>query len=417
MRLPCFEPKGKWPQSQGEFSLQSTREVGVNWLAVSSLIFGRVVYAVNWCNLAAVFTFTASELKLNIYGLGLATAAFFIGIGIFQVPGGVLAAKVGPKLTAVYGTFVASTAALLTGLAGNLLEIMVLRFFVGAGMALVFPPGVILMAKFLRGGSEALGVGLYNSAFSGGGVLGLFGWAVLAATVGWRNSLIFSGLLGLLTAVLILLLVPKDSGRPDFAVKLGHLKQILSDRMLILLSIVMLGFQVGSTVYNSFMIYYLHDTSRLSVGGAGIIAALASIFAFLSAPLAGRLYDKYPETKKLLLASGAVMAFGLGLVYFGTVDLAILSGTLVGLGYGTGFTIGFSAARQANKLDVEYETLAVSWVNSISLFGNFIPSTLFSYFVLQYGYSSAWLSMATLSFLLIVPVASRERKRKTNLHQ
>jgi len=388
---------------------------GVNWSAVSSLISGRVVYAVNWCNLAAVFPFAASELRLNIYGLGLATAMFFVGIGLFQVPGGILAAKVGPRLTAAYGTFIASAAAMLTGFAGNLPEILALRFFVGAGMALVFPSGVILMAKFLRGGSEGLGVGLYNSAFSGGGVLGLFGWTVLAATVGWRSSLIFSGLLGLVTAVLMLLMVPKDRGRPDFAVELRHLKHILSDGGLILLSIVMLGFQVGSTVYNSFILYYLHDTSRLAPGAAGIIAALASIFALLSAPLAGRLHDRYSGTKMLLLVSGGVMAFGLGLVFFGTVDWAILSGILVGSGYGAGFTFGFSAARRANKLDVEYETLAVSWVNSISLFGNFIPSTLFSYFVLQYGYSSAWLSMAALSFVLIVPVAFRRKTKQTNL--
>jgi len=93
-----------------------------------------------------------------------------------------------------------------------------------------------------------------------------------------------------------------------------------------------------------------------------------------------------------------------GAAFFGTVYSAVLSGVLVGLASGAGFTFGFSAARAANKLDKEYETLDVSWVNSISLFGDFVPPLLYSYLVIQYGYSSAWLYIAMLAFLLVIPI-------------
>jgi MFS family permease len=376
----------------------------VNHAAVASLILGRIIYATNWYNLAAVFSFTASELNQNVSGLGLVTATFFVGIGIFQVPGGVLAAKIGPRLTVIFGTIVASSAALLTGFAGNLAEIAVLRFFVGSGMAFVFAPGVILMAKFLREGSEGLGVGVYNSAFSLGSAIGLFGWAVLAAEIGWRNSLAIGGLLGIFTAVLMWFLMPKDSQRSGFKVELRHLRLVLLDKWLIILSIATLGLQVGSTVYSSFMAYYLETAMNISVGQAGTIASLASLFALASAPFAGRLFDRYGNVKQLLLASGFVMAVGVGIAFLDTVYSSILAGVLVGLGSGSGFTFGFSAAREANKLDKEYETLAVSWVNSISLFGDFVSPLLFSYFVVQYGYSPAWLYLAVLSFVLIIPI-------------
>ena len=98
------------------------------------------------------------------------------------------------------------------------------------------------------------------------------------------------------------------------------------------------------------------------------------------------------------------MAVGVGVAFFATVYSAILAGILVGLASGTGFTFGFAAARAANRLDKEYETLAVSWVNSISLFGDSVPPLLFSYLVIQYGYSPAWLYMAVLAFALIIPV-------------
>jgi MFS family permease len=365
---------------------------------------GRIVYAVNWYSLAAVFSFTASELNLNVSGLGLVTATFFMGIGIFQVPGGVLAAKIGPRLTVICGTIVASFAALLTGFAGNLIEIAVLRFFVGMGMAFVFAPGVILMAKFLQEGSEGLGVGFYNSAFSLGGAIGLFGWAVLATMIGWRNSLALGGLFGIFTAVLVWFLVPKDSQRSDFTVELHHLKRVLLDRWLIILSIVTLGLQIGSTIYSSFMAYYLESAVKIGVGEAGTIASLASLFALASAPFAGRLFDRYGNAKQLLLATGFVMAVGVGVAFFGTVYSAILAGILVGLASGSGFTFGFAAAREANKLDKEYETLAVSWVNSISLFGDFASPLFFSYMVIQYGYSPAWLYVGVLAFVLTIPI-------------
>jgi len=375
-----------------------------NRAAVASLIFGRIVYAVNWYSLAAVFSFTASELNQNVSGLGLVTATFFVGIGVFQVPGGVLAAKIGPRLTATYGTAIASLAALLTGFAGNLVEIAILRFFVGLGMAFVFAPGVTLMAKFLHEGSEGLGVGLYNSAFSLGAAIGLSGWAVLAAAIGWRNSLVTGGLLGLFTSVLLWFLVPKDSQRSDFSVEMRHLRLVLLDKWLIVLSLAMLGLQAGSTVYSNFMAYYLESVVHVNVGEAGTIASLASLFALASAPFAGRLFDRSGNAKRLLLASGVLMAAGVGAAFFGTVYSAVLSGVLVGLASGAGFTFGFSAARAANKLDKEYETLDVSWVNSISLFGDFVPPLLYSYLVIQYGYSSAWLYIAMLAFLLVIPI-------------
>jgi predicted MFS family arabinose efflux permease len=304
----------------------------------------------------------------------------------------------------------------LTGFAGNLVEIAVLRFFVGLGMAFVFAPGVTLMAKLLRGGSEGLGVGLYNSAFSLGAAVGLSGWAVLAAAIGWRSSLIMGGLLGLLTSILLWVFVPKDSQRSDFSVELRHLRSVLLNKWLIVLSIAVLGLQAGSTVYSNFMAYYLNRVFYVNVGEAGTIASLASLSAFASAPFSGRLFDRSGNAKRLILASGVLMAAGVGVASFGTVFSAVLSGVLVGLASGAGFTFGFSAARAANRLDKEYETLAVSWVNSISLFGDFVPPLLYSYLVIQYGYSPAWLYIAVLSFALMIPMLFAKVSRGKESH-
>ena len=376
----------------------------VNRVAVTSLVLGRIVYAINWYCIAAVFSLIAFDLKQNVSGLGFVTAAFYMGIGIFQVPGGILAAKIGPRSTVIYGTTIASLAALLSGFASNLAEIMVLRFLVGAGMAFVFAPGVILVTRYLEKGSEGLGVGVYNAAFYLGGTIGLSGWAILAVAVGWRISLVVSGSLGLATSLLLVVCVPKDNLRSDFKIDPNRLRLILSDRWLLALSISLLGLGVGTTVVGNFMAYYLENVSHVAVGEAGTIASLAVVLALVTAPFSGRIFDRFGNAKRLLLATGTIMAFGIGIAFFGTLYSSVISGILVGLSSGAGFTFGFAAAREANMFGPEYETLAVSWVNSISLFGDFVPPLLFSYFAIQFGYPFAWLCLATLSFILIVPV-------------
>jgi len=389
----------------------------INHAAITSLILGRIVYAINWLNMAAVFSLITSEFQQDVSGLGLVTATFYIGIGVFQVPGGILAAKIGPRQTVIYGTMIASLSALLTGFAGNLAQIAVLRFLVGAGMALVFAPAVVLVTRFLRKGSEGLGVGIYNAAFSLGGAIGLLGWAVLAGGVGWRNSLIISGSLGLGTAVLLVFLAPNDSLRSDFKIDPSRLKLILSDKWLITLSIALLSIGVGTTVVSNFMAYYIENMSHVGVGEAGAIASLAVASALVTAPFSGRVYDRVGDVKWLLFATGAVMVFGVGIAFIGTLYSAIISCVLVGLASGAGFTFGFAAAREANIFGPEYETLAVGWVNGIALFGDFVPPLLFSYIAIGFGYGSAWLALALLAFVLILPILFSKTSTRQNPQQ
>lgn len=158
-------------------------------LAVFSLLFARVIYAINWFNIASIFPHIASDFRQDVFLLGLLSSSFLIGIGLFQIPGGILAAVQGPRKTAIYGITIASSAALLCGLS-QIYQMEILRFVVGVGMALFFGPSVTLITRYLGKGSEGLAVGLLNSAHSIGGIIGLFGWVVIADFIGWRQSLL-----------------------------------------------------------------------------------------------------------------------------------------------------------------------------------------------------------------------------------
>jgi MFS family permease len=132
-------------------------------VATLTLMLARIIYTINWFNIASIFYLIALDFREDIAMLGIITASFLIGVGLFQVPAGIIAAKHGPRKIAIYGIVIASSAALITGLASDITQITILRFIIGIGMACFFGPSVILVSKYLGKESEGLGIGLLYS--------------------------------------------------------------------------------------------------------------------------------------------------------------------------------------------------------------------------------------------------------------
>lgn len=378
--------------------------IAINRTSVFSLIFARILYSINWFNIASIFYFIASDFKQDISMLGLITSSFLIGIGIFQIPAGILAAKYGPRKIAIYGILITSSAALLSGLSTDLFHMIILRFIVGLGMACFFGPSVILISKYLGKGSEGLGVGLLNSAHALGGIIGIFGWIILAEVTGWRISLMLSGLLGIVTGLLLIIALIREKIQIDFGIKISELRQILFNKSLIVLGLALLGFQIGSNLTLTFIVFYLADHLNIDPTIAGFVGSFNLIIALVSSPLFGKIYDRIKDAKKLLIISGIVMSSSMAMIAANTLYVIILSIIIAGFFLAGGFVIVYTKAKQVKGLHAEYETLAVSYVNGISLFNAFWVPIVFSFIVNQSGYSMAWFLGGFLTLLLVLPL-------------
>ena len=377
-----------------------------NKTATLSLMLARVVYTINWFNIASIFYFVASDFKENIAMLGIISASFLVGVGLFQVPAGIVAAKYGPRNIAIYGILIASSAALVTGLASNTSQITLLRFVIGLGMACFFGPSVILISKYLGKESEGLGIGLLNSAHALGGIIGLFGWVILAEHFGWRASLILSGGLGISTAILLksTLLRGVDEISNEFKIKISHVFGTIFNKSLIILGITLLGFQAGSSMILTFTVFYFVDHLKINPFDAGLIGSLNLIVALVSSPFFGKLYDRFGNARKLLFISGIIsasslMGFAIDSLY-AIAALILISGFFLS----AGFVIVYAKAKEINKEQPQYQTLAVSFVNGLSLFGVFWVPIFFSNIVASLGYEIAWLLGGLVIIILILPV-------------
>lgn len=371
--------------------------------AVIALVATRIVYAINWLNIGAIFYLMSADLNSGVSGLGNLTSSFYLGVGIMQVPGGILAAKWSPKRTVSTGVLVSSLAVLGTSISSAIFQVAILRFVVGAGMALVFAPSVVLMTRIL-GGKSGTSVGLINSAFDIGGLFGLFGWILLASITGWRSTLLLSGSLGLLTGLLVVALVPKDGANDQFRFSTIKLRRILSDRNLIILGLGSLGSNLGSVLISSFMAYYLQASLGETAAIAGIVAAMIVVLPIYTSLWGGRLYDRTRRPRRLLILAGLGMTSGLVVASAPILSAAAIGAVIGGVAIGPASTINFAAAKDLSRVEREYEGLTISWVNSISLTGSFWPPLVFSYFARSFNYSAAWIAGAAMCFLLLIPL-------------
>lgn len=375
-------------------------------VAILSLLLARIIYTINWFNIASIFYLMALDFREDIAMLGIISASFLIGVGLFQVPAGIIAAKFGLRNIAIYGIVIASSAALVTGLASGTMQITILRFLIGIGMACFFGPSVMLISKYVGKESEGLGIGLLNSAHALGGIVGLFGWVVLAEALGWRASLILSGGLGIATAIMLSRTLLKEEVKvsEDFRIKISDILKTIFNKSLIILGFTLLGFQAGSSMVLTFGVFYFVVHLNMNPIYAGLIASLSLVVALVSSPLFGRIYDKIGNAKKLLIISGIVSAFSI--VGFATDSLYVIMISVVITGFflSAGFVIVYAKAKEINKSQSKYQTLAVSYVNSLSLFGVFWIPVLFSIVANRVGYEIAWLLGGVTVILLVLPV-------------
>ncbi|HYA81984.1 MAG TPA: MFS transporter, partial [Candidatus Bathyarchaeia archaeon] len=216
---------------------------------------------------------------------------------------------------------------------------------------------------------------------------------------------------------------------PKNELKISVIRSVLLDKSLFVIGLVLLGAQIAWGLPLTFIIFYLEDYLKVNPVTAGFIASLNLVCGLVSAPIFGKIYDKVKNVKKLLFVCGVAMSAGLACnavtITSSSEYVVVMSNILVGVFSAGVFTIAYASAKGAsmntraemkNKENIEttltkrsnrgqysYETLGISWVNGLSLFGAFWVPIIFSFVVHHIGYTVAWLLGGLFSFLFILP--------------
>jgi len=376
---------------------------------ITTVLANRLFYSINWFSIPPIFYLIALDLHEPVSGLGLISSAFLVGIGFFQVPGAILSARLGPRKMVIRGMLILSVSALFCALVSSIDLIAILRFFSGMGMALFFPASITLMTSHARAGRAGFVLGLNNAVASLGGGIGLFAWALVGDSIGWRLSLVLIGGLGLASTVFLFVNVSRDPPSEGFQIRLPELRRILLDKWLLLVGGVLLSYNIANTLVATFAEVYMHDSLGLSAGFAGGVGSLVVLTGLFTAPLAGHFHDRVKRVRLVLVLCGVAMAVGVALASIATPAAVVAAAVTVGIASGLGYTFGFGSAWNSATAK-GHRAIALSWVNSVQLLFSFWAPYLFSYVVLGYGYQLAWITGGVCTAVFTLPILLFRRR-------
>jgi MFS family permease len=152
-------------------------------------------------NISAVATLIKSDLKLNNSRMGLVFSAFAIPYAVFQLIGGWVGDRLGPRLALSLCCVVVSLTTVLTGFAGGFGSLFALRLALGFGEGAAFPTATRAMSRWTPPERWGFAQGITHSFSRIGNAITPPLMAALLAVMHWRQAFAVLGVLSLVWVI------------------------------------------------------------------------------------------------------------------------------------------------------------------------------------------------------------------------
>lgn len=157
-----------------------------------------LILFVDRANIAAVTPLIKADLHLNNSRMGLIFSAFAVPYALFQLVGGWIGDRLGPRLALSLCCVVVSVTTVLTGFAGGFASLLLLRLALGFGEGAAFPTATRAMSRWTPPGRWGFAQGITHSFARIGNAVTPPMMAALLGVMSWRQAFVALGLLSLL---------------------------------------------------------------------------------------------------------------------------------------------------------------------------------------------------------------------------
>jgi ACS family glucarate transporter-like MFS transporter len=183
-------------------SAHVSRSIPVRYLLVTWILILSAIAFLDRTNISIAGGEIGRDFHIDNPHLGWVFSAFLVGYAAFQIPGGVLARRFGPRRLLALGLAWWAIFSVLTALvpphaAGALLELIVVRMALGAGEAVMYPSANQFVERWFPTGERGKANGII---FGGVGLGSALAPPVLTAIIlryGWHASFWFCAGVGL----------------------------------------------------------------------------------------------------------------------------------------------------------------------------------------------------------------------------
>lgn len=194
----------------------------LRWLLMGWMFLVSAIAYLDRVNLSIAGQAVQKDHGLTDVQLGWVFSAFLIGYAMFQVPGGWLADRYGPRIVISagvvwWGVFTALTALVPPGLAVSVALLLGTRFLLGAGEAVLFPSSNKLVSAWIPSSERGLANGLIFAGVGAGAGITPPLIIYILTHWGWHASFYASASIGLLVGLGWFLLVRDKPRSHPFA--------------------------------------------------------------------------------------------------------------------------------------------------------------------------------------------------------
>lgn len=376
-----------------------------------SITLARIVYSINWFTLSPGLYQVANDFSASLPSLGILEAAFLIGAGCFQIPASYAATRWNAKILVVAGLALIALSNGLGALAPSLTILIIMRFVLGVGAAMFFSPAIVIVAPLFRNERQGIALGLYSSAFSIGGTIGLFGWGYFVQLYNWRVGLLLGSALAVFALFQVQFTVKHEShdyNRLTINPRRA-LVGVLKDRQIWMIAIGLLGVWSAYFAVTQFIPFYEVNVHDVSEGVAGFMASIISITPIPGALLGGWLSDRLRNRKAFMLYPS--MAFAAAVMLIGLTDFSQTILLLITLGLMDSFIFAamYASPFQMPHLNMGQRAISISLMNGVQILGAFALPIVFTLVADARGYELAWM-IAGLFAIAFVPFIIKIRE-------
>jgi sugar phosphate permease len=169
-------------------------------LAASCLMY--FLFYMDRVNISSLAPIISGELHLSAFDLGLVFSAFAYPYAIFQIIGGYVGDRLGPKVTLGICGLLVAAATIWTGLAGGLVSLICARILLGAAEGPAFPTATRALAAVMPAAERGFAQGITHSSSRLGNAVTPAVVAAMVAVSSWRASFITFGVCSLVWTLL-----------------------------------------------------------------------------------------------------------------------------------------------------------------------------------------------------------------------
>ena len=269
----------------------------------------QIFHTLTFSGIALLLPLIRADLQISFSQAGILAAAVTLTYGIGQIPAGYLSDRFGPKRLFFIGLLGWSELSLSLGLVHSFWLAVINQLAAGAFRALLFAPGLSLLAAWFPPERRATAISLYMvGGFGGTVVLSLIG-PLLANYLGWRPTFIGFAIIGIASA-LVFRALATEKARTHTGSHMSMIEalQLFQHRILWVCSAIQFVRFSVVTSFNFWLPSLLVADRGFSLPAAGLVTAMSAAFTAPSNALGGYVSDRLKNPPLVIGGSLAVLA-------------------------------------------------------------------------------------------------------------